>query len=72
MSGAPKHKADNIPEIEITPEMISAASRVLWSDPFLLIPEWTADEMAEEMLRKALSARHEGIDSVDPAEPSRR
>ena len=44
-------------EIEITPEMIEAAAKVLWSRDLLQIGEGLAMGLASEMLERALAAR---------------
>ena len=56
-------------EIEVTPEMVGAAAEVLWHDPiceFYEISLTPAEEIAAEMLRRALSARHDRTDAAAP------
>jgi len=45
----------------ITEEMIFAAVEVLLGDPFLDIPEGSAERLVEKMLKRALAIRHAGI-----------
>jgi hypothetical protein len=47
----------NATTIEITANMIEAAAEVLWlDDPFIDIPQGSAEAIAEKMLRRALAA----------------
>ena len=44
-------------EIEITPEMISAAAEILWRDPFFMISPTVGEQMALAMLEAAFAVR---------------
>ena len=46
-------------EIEVTPEMICAAARILLADPFLDLSVGWAEELAKRMLERALRSNFE-------------
>ena len=59
MVGAVNEEAHKTLENEITPEMIEAAARVLWNDPFLyhLASLGHCEDLAERALESAITER---------------
>jgi hypothetical protein len=55
-------RENDIPEIEITPEMISRGADVLRLDPFLNLSGATAELLSERVLRIALLKDPENLE----------
>ncbi len=59
-------------ELEVTEEMISAASAVLFDDPFLGLGPSAAEAIARKILDAAFLACRTKIDGVDHSTQKRR
>ncbi len=57
MPAAPEGAGGSEPKIEVTPEMIEAGSGCLLRCPFFDVSRGMAEELAETVLRDALSVR---------------
>jgi hypothetical protein len=62
---ARKLEANSTTEIELTPEMIEAGVKVFFLCPFFDISRGPAEELTEEILRRALSMCCSRIDEGD-------